>query len=313
MQLIESRTAFIFPGQGSQQIGMGSGLASAFPIARKVYDQADSLLGFSLSDLAWNGPVEDLNDTINTQPALMVHSIAALQVIKDKLSGFKPRMVAGHSMGELSAIVASESIPFKDALNLVRKRGIFMKLAGDQNPGGMAAILGLDLLTVEDICNEVSDEDDIVQVANDNCPGQVVISGARRALEKSLQLAEKSGAKRAIKLAVSIAAHSPLMTLAQSAFNEAVDEAPISDPKVSIIGNVCAVPLNTGAEIITDLKSQLNSRVRWNESINFMISQGIDTFIEIGSGSVLTGLLKRINRKVTGISISSPEDFEKIK
>ena len=313
MQLIESRTAFIFPGQGSQQIGMGSDLVSAFPIARKVYDQADSLLGFSLSDLAWNGPVEDLNDTINTQPALMVHSIAALQVIKDKLSGFKPRMVAGHSMGELSAIVASESIPFKDALNLVRKRGIFMKLAGDQNPGGMAAILGLDLLTVEDICNEVSDEDDIVQVANDNCPGQVVISGARRALEKSLQLAEKSGAKRVIKLAVSIAAHSPLMTLAQSAFNEAVDEAPISDPKVSIIGNVCAVPLNTGAEIITDLKSQLNSRVRWNESINFMISQGIDTFIEIGSGSVLTGLLKRINRKVTGISISSPEDFEKIK
>lgn len=313
MELIESRTAFLFPGQGSQKIGMGSDLASAFPNAKKVYDQADSLLGFSLSNIAWNGPVDDLNDTINTQPALLVHSIAALQVLKEKMSGFRPRMVAGHSMGELSAIVASDSIPFKDALNLVRKRGTFMKQAGEQNPGGMAAILGLDILTVEDICTEASNEDDMVQVANDNCPGQVVISGARKALEKSLQLADKAGAKKIIKLAVSIAAHSPLMANAQSDFNEAVDEAPISDPNVSIIGNVCAVPLTTGFEIITDLKSQLNSRVRWNESINYMVSQGIDTFVEIGSGSVLTGLLKRINRKVTGISISSPEDFEKIK
>jgi [acyl-carrier-protein] S-malonyltransferase len=176
----------------------------------------------------------------------------------------------------------------------------------------MAAILGLDLSTVEDICSEASDEEAIVQVANDNCPGQVVISGARRALEKSLKIAEKAGAKRVINLAVSIAAHSPLMANAQSDFNKAVDEAPISDPKVSIIGNVCAAPLNTGSEIITDLKSQLNSRVRWNESINYMISQGVDTFVEIGSGSVLTGLLKRINRKVTGISINSPTDFEKI-
>ncbi|MFN2126696.1 MAG: ACP S-malonyltransferase [Anaerolineales bacterium] len=312
MELIESKTAFLFPGQGSQQIGMGLDLASAFPVAKKIYEQADSMLGFSLSNIAWHGPLDYLNDTINTQPALLIHSIAVLQVLKEKMSDFKPRMVAGHSMGELSAIVASDSIPFKEALNLVRKRGTFMKKAGETNPGGMAAILGLDLFTVEDICNDASGDGEIVQVANDNCPGQVVISGARRALEKSLQLAEKAGAKKVIKLAVSIAAHSPLMVDAQSDFNEAVDEAPISDPKVSIIGNVCAAPLSTGAEIITDLKSQLNSRVRWHESINFMVSQGIDTFIEIGSGSVLTGLLKRINRKVTGISIGSPEDFEKI-
>lgn len=310
MQLVESKTAFLFPGQGSQKVGMGFDLAEAFPRARDIFDQADKWLDIPLSRIAWQGPEETLNDTLNTQPALLVHSIAALQIFKDRLTTFKPTLVAGHSMGELSALVASDSLPFLDTLSLVRKRGELMKQAGEVNPGGMAAILGLDLKTIEEICSEVSQPEEIVQVANDNCPGQVVISGANDALDEALQLAERAGARRVIKLAVSIAAHSPLMALAQSDFNDAVDKSPINNPNISIIGNVNASPLTTSKDIISDLQSQLNSRVRWTETINYMIANGVDTFLEFGSGSVLTGLLKRISRKVTGISIGDPQDFE---
>ena len=291
---------------------MGSDLAINYPTALHVFQQADNWLGFSLSKLAWEGPPADLNDTINTQPALLVHSVAALYVIKELFPGFNPAIVAGHSMGELSALVAAGALPFEDALYLVRKRGELMKKAGESSPGGMAAILGLHVSIVEQTCNEASTPDEVVQIANDNCPGQVVISGAIPALDRALRIAQKKGAHRIKKLAVSIAAHSPLMAHAQEEFSQVVENAAIADPAVSFIGNVSASFLRNAKQIKGDLQAQLNSRVRWTESIHTMIDHGITRFIEIGAGSVLTGLLKRIDPQVVGIAIGSHADINKL-
>ncbi len=306
-----STIALLFPGQGSQAIGMGRELAETFPSARRVFDLADEWLGFSLSRLAWEGPEESLNDTVNTQPALLTHSVAVLMVLQEKYPGFQPAFVAGHSMGELSALVAAGALPYKDALQLVRRRGELMKRAGEVSPGGMAAIMGLDIPKLEQVCAQAS-QAEIIQVANDNCPGQVVISGAGSALDRALELAHQAGARKAVRLAVSIAAHSPLMQHAQDDFNLAVNAAPIQDPNLPLVGNVTAAPLRKAEQIRADLQAQLTSRVRWTESIQWMISQGVTTFLEIGSGSVLNGLLKRIDRQVQGIPVGSPADFEKL-
>lgn len=281
-------------------------------MAREIFAQSDELLGFPLSHLAWKGPLEALNETINTQPALLVHSVAALRVFEERFPGFHPAFVAGHSMGELSALVASRSLPFPEALRLVRLRGELMKSAGDRSPGGMAAILGLNIDVIESICQKVSVEGDRVQIANDNCPGQAVISGSQPALERAMQLANKSGARRTIPLAVSIAAHSYLMESAQNEFSRAILAAPIEDPEIAIIGNVTAEPLRSAAQIRADLQAQLNSRVRWTESIHFLLKQGVNTFLEIGTGSVLTGLLKRIGGDAIGIPLGEPHDFERL-
>ena len=303
-------TAFLFPGQGSQSVGMGQALAQQYPIARETFQQADEILGIPLTQLAWEGPEEKLNDTINTQPALMVHSVAALRVLEQQFPEFTPAFVAGHSMGELSALVAAKILPFEAALKLARRRGELMKQAGEISPGGMAAILGLDIPTLDEICAQASDENEIVQVANDNCPGQVVISGAKPALERAMSLASEAGAKRVVPLAISIAAHSPLMTHAQEGFNQAVEAAPIQTATIPLIGNVTAKPLRGEAEIRADLQAQLRSRVRWTETIQFLQAQGIDTFVEIGNGEVLCGLVKRIDRQTQRFTLGSPEDFE---
>jgi [acyl-carrier-protein] S-malonyltransferase len=312
MNLNPETTAFLFPGQGSQALGMGRDLADRFPAARSVFEEADALIGFSLSRLAWDGPEDELNDTINTQPALLVHSVAVLRAFQEHYPGFAPAFLAGHSMGELSTLVAAGALPFPETLHLVRRRGELMKRAGDVSPGRMAAILGLDIPTLDQLCAQASAPGEIVQVANDNCPGQVVISGAGPALERALSLAQEAGARRAVPLAVSIAAHSPLMEGAQIDFNQAVDQAPIRNPELPVVGNVSASPLRDAGQVRADLQAQLTSRVRWTESIQNMINQGVTTFVELGSGNVLTGLLKRIDRQAQGINLGTVADFEKL-
>ena len=312
MKLNPKTTAFVFPGQGSQTVGMGTELAASNPAAKELFQKADEILGFDLSTLCWEGPEDQLNDTINTQPALFVHSMAALQVLREQYPDFQPAFMAGHSLGELSALTAAGSLSFEEGLKLVRTRGELMKQAGEVSPGGMAAILGLDIETVEKLCDEASTEDEAVQVANDNCPGQVVVSGATQAVDRLLPLATEAGAKRAMPLAVSIAAHSELMGHAQDDFNQAVEAAPITRPEISVIGNVTAKPLSSVADIEADLQAQLRSRVRWTESIQFILNKGVNSFVEIGTGDVLSGLIKRISRETIRFSIGTPEDFVKL-
>ena len=310
--IVSKNTAFLFPGQGSQKVGMGAELAATYPIAREVFDMMDNIMGFSLSKIAWFGPEEILNDTIHTQPALLAHSIASYRVLNSAYPGLTPRFLAGHSMGEITALVVGDSLTLEAGLSLTRKRGELMKLAGEIAPGGMAAILALDIQKVEDICLEISTKDSVVQIANDNCPGQVVISGHADALEKAMDFAMKAGAKKVVRLAVSIAAHSPLMVSAQEEFIRFLKKLDIHNTRIPIIGNVNASPLNTKDDIRNDLYSQLDSRVEWTKTIQYMLDCGVDTFIELGSGDVLTGLVKRINRRAKRISLASPEDFQKL-
>ena len=306
-------TAFIFPGQGSQIIGMGQALSTEFPTSQKLFEEANDILGFPFSDIMWNGPEQSLNDTLNTQPALFIHSMAVFRTFLTFSPNALPQYMAGHSLGQLSAIAAAGAINFKDGLRLVRKRGELMKQAGASNPGGMAAILGVDIPTLDRVCTEASTNDEIVQVANDNCAGQVVISGHKSALERAMIGAKAAGAKRALPLAVSIAAHSPLMDTIQSQWTEAVIKSAIVDAGVTVIGNVTALPMTDSASLRADTIAQMQSRVRWTESIQWLASQGVRTFIEIGSGTVLSSLVKRIVDGAICLPLGKPEDFDAIK
>ena len=309
MNLNPKTTAFIFPGQGSQAVGMGKELAETYPVAKAIFDEADAQLGFSLSKLMWDGPADELNETVNTQPALYVHSIAAYKTFTHLYPDLKPASLAGHSLGELSALTASGALSFADGLKLVRTRGELMQHAGESNPGGMAAILGLDIAVLDTVCEEASTDGDIVQVANDNCPGQVVISGHKPALERAMEAAKAAGAKRAQALAVSIAAHSPLMDSIQNEWNAAVDACNISDPAVAVVGNVRANKLSSADELREDIKAQMQSRVRWTESVMAMSEMGIQAYVEVGSGEVLLGLIKRIDRGASRIPLGTPSHF----
>ena len=309
MKLNSQTTAFVFPGQGSQVVGMGKDLAAQFPIAQETFDEANSILGFEFSKIMWDGPDIDLNETVNTQPALFIHSIAAYRTISSLYTDFKPVAVAGHSLGELSALTASGALSFSDGLRLVRTRGELMKRAGELNPGGMAAVLGVDIPTLDRVCAEASTADEIVQVANDNCPGQVVISGHKPALERAIAGAKSAGAKRALPLPISIAAHSPLMNSIQNEWNAAVDACTISDPGVPVISNVHAKAMIVADELRADIKAQMQSRVRWTESVQMMLGNGIQTYVEAGSGEVLLGLIKRIDSSVARFPLGNPNDF----
>ena len=313
MNLDPKTTAFLFPGQGSQAVGMGKELAETYPIAKQIFDEADAILGFPLSNLMWEGPADELNETVNTQPALYIHSVAAYRTFTHLYPDFTPATVAGHSLGELSALTASGALSFSDGLKLVRKRGELMKRAGDLNSGGMAAIIGLDIPALDKVCEEASADGDVVQVANDNCTGQVVISGHRPALERAMVGAKTAGAKITKALAVSIAAHSPLMASIQDEWNAAVDACEIQDPTIPVVGNVNANVLLTADELRADIKSQMQSRVRWTESVKKMTESGIQACVEVGSGEVLLGLVKRIDSSLVRLSLGSPKDFESIK
>lgn len=304
--------AFLFPGQGSQAVGMGRSLYEAEPAARQVYAQADEILGFSLSSLCFEGPPETLTDTINAQPAILATSIAVVRVLEQK-TDVRPAFAAGHSLGEFSALVCAGALTFADGLRLVRERGRLMKAAGDSHPGGMAAVLGLEAAEVAGLCSEAEEQaGQPVGIANDNCPGQIVISGARAPLELAIELAQQRGARRVVPLKVSIAAHSPLMAEAAAAFESVVAQVPISQPAFPVIGNTTARPLADAAAIRAEMVAQLTSAVRWNESIGHLHEQGVGVFAEVGPGEVLTGLMKRIHRKARRFSVQDADGIGQI-
>ena len=301
--------SILFPGQGSQFVGMAKSLAAMNKIASDLFDEANDLLNYDIANLMWNGPVEVLNETNHTQPALFIHSMVSFRVFQQMYPDVKPAFLAGHSLGQLSAVSASGALSFADGLKLVQLRGDLMKTAGEINPGGMAAILGLDIPSLDKVCSEASNINEIVHVANDNCPGQVVISGNKDALARAVIGAKEAGAKRALPLAVSIAAHSPLMMSIQAEWDEAVNNSLIQKPMIPIIGNVLAVSLDTPEAIILDIQKQMQSRVRWTETIKEISSHEINIFLEVGAGSVLSGLVKRIIEGAVTIPLGTAEDI----
>jgi len=295
MDLHSQRIALLFPGQGSQAVGMGRLLAVAEAIAAKTFAEADDLLGFPLSQICWQGPAEALNDTINTQPALLTHSIALLRTIQSHLPSIQPVFVAGHSVGEISALVASNALSFPDALLLVRERGRLMKEVGRKSPGGMAAILGLSLEQVESICQSLIQlGNGAAWVANDNCPGQVVIAGDEQGLQLATEQLLANGARKVVRLQVSIPSHCPLMTTAQAAFTDYLRDVAIKDPEVPVINNVNAEAMQRAQEVHAELSAQLISRVRWRETIDSLKGHAVSLCLEIGPGRVLSGLMRHI-------------------
>jgi [acyl-carrier-protein] S-malonyltransferase len=306
-----SEIAFVFPGQGSQAAGMGRDVAEAFPVARDTFAEADDLLGFDLSGVCFNGPDDALAQTDITQPALFVTSIALLRALQSALPGVQPAFGAGHSLGEITALAAAGALTFADGVRLVRERGRLMRAAGETAPGAMAALLGLDAPAVRDVCAAVSAETGgVLVLANDNCPGQIVISGEVAAVDAGIIKAKEAGAKRAVKLAVSIASHSPLMAEASRRFAEALAATPFHEPAYPVFANVTAAPVASPDAIREELTVQLTRSVRWTESVQAMVGAGARTFIEIGSKDVLTNLLKRIDGSATGISLNSAAAIE---
>lgn len=306
-ELLGANVAFVFPGQGSQVVGMGHDLYQSSAVARATIDEADAVLGTSLSTLAFEGPVEELNDTYNAQAAILTVSVAALRALNERAEAngeqVTPIVTAGHSLGEFTALVAAGSLGFADTLRLVRERGRLMAAAGTERPGGMAAVLGLDEDALTAVCEEASSEG-IINVANANCPGQIVISGEVDALEKAMELAKAAGAKRVARLPVSIASHSPLMEDVSRKLKELTDAADFRAPALPIVGNVSGKPITTVAEIRAELEHHVERPVNWTGSVQEMVALGADTFVELGAGNVLAGLIKRIDRGVKTVGMA---------
>lgn len=307
-----TRFAFVFPGQGSQAVGMIRALTEAFPAAREAMAEADETLRFHLSRLCFEGPADELTDTINAQPAILAASVAVLRAIQSAFPNLgKPAAVAGHSLGEYTALVAAGTLAYPDALRLVRERGRLMKEAGERRPGGMAAVLNLDEEQVAQACQQASQETGgVVQVANINSPGQIVISGDHPTLERAITLVQGLGARRVVRLAVSIAAHSPLMAPAAEALQRVIHRVEMRPAIPKLIANVSAAPISAVEAVRDELVKQLTSTVRWTASIQNMIREGIDTFIEVGPGTVLSGLIRRIDQNVRTLSVGDPQGLE---
>jgi [acyl-carrier-protein] S-malonyltransferase len=307
--------ALVFPGQGSQAVGMGSALAGAFPSAKRVFDEADAALGDKLSALMWEGPAETLTLTENTQPALLAVSLAVLRVLESE-AGFDLKRdvayVAGHSLGEYSALAAAGSFTLADAVRLVRLRGQAMQRAVPVGVGAMAALIGLEFDEAAAVAAEAA-AGEVCQAANDNGGGQVVISGHKSAVERAVEIAKSRGARRAMMLPVSAPFHCALMQPAADVMAEALAKITVRAPSVPLVANVVGKPISNPAEIVSRLVEQVTGTVRWRESVAFMADHGVTTFYEIGAGKVLTGLVKRIAASATGVAIGTPEDVATFK
>lgn len=308
-----ANTVYLFPGQGSQSVNMLADVLDCYPDAKSALAEADDILGYALSDIWRNGPDERLTDTVHAQPALLAASVAAMRALEAEAAAQGVTlaeedgtrvMVAGHSLGEYSALVAADSIDYADALRLVQTRGRLMKEAGAHSPGMMAAVLGLDEAVVAQVCADATRAGGIAQVANDNCPGQIVISGDRTGMDAAMEGLRQAGARKVVPLAVSIAAHSPLMAPAAADLRAALDATPVRDAKVPVIANTTAQPISRAADIRRELEVQLTGSVRWSDSMRYAVDQGTTRFVELGAGDVLTGLMKRIDRSATRLAVN---------
>jgi [acyl-carrier-protein] S-malonyltransferase len=304
-----SKVAYVFPGQGSQSVGMGLDLYNSYPSAKEVFDEADVSLGFSLSRLCFEGPDEELTKTHNVQPAILVVSIACLKALKEAaIANFpSPTFIAGHSLGEYTALVAADSLSLADAVLLVRERGRLMYEAGLKNPGSMLAVIGLDEETVKDVSVHSGTE-----VSNVNCPGQIVISGAAPALAEANKLAKTRGARALIPLKVSGAFHSALMEPVIAEFSKIVSKVRFRPPSIPVISNVTARPLSDVDSIREELVKQLRNCIQWQRSVEYMMHNGVTTFYEVGPGRVLSGLIRRINSELQTFNISGIEDITQL-
>jgi [acyl-carrier-protein] S-malonyltransferase len=299
------KIAHVFPGQGSQSVGMGHKLYQSSPKAKEVFQEADEALQFSLSRLCFEGPEDELRQTINAQPAIMTVSVACLRAASEVNHTVSPAFVAGHSLGEYTALVAADVLGFTDAIRLVRERGRLMQKAGEIKPGGMAAVIGLDEAALKEICRESGAE-----IANFNCSAQIVISGSKEALARAMELAKARDARRVILLQVSGAFHSTLMQPTIEGLSAAISQINFRTPEVPIVVNSTAQPVTTAEGVKEELLRQLCNCVQWQPSVEYMVEEGVSTFIEIGPGQVLSGLIKRISNKVQVLNMSDPESIK---